>query len=500
MKLHWAASRWLLIVLTVALTLPHVVRADDPLAEQAERFILPWATGDQYSITWGPDDHWASNANLGFAVDFALPEGTPLYAPADGEAIYLVDTRPSLYGLGNYIDLTCGDWKIRMAHLRDAITETRQVTQGEFLGYSGTSGAHEPHLHLELYVRRDGSWSAAQASDLISFFGIPLENLAEGTVVTNEKPFSKVTWAATPAISMINVKFARSIALTLPLRNNEASPLQLKLIQVFLVDPDGKLRQVNYSGDWLIAADDTCTVNLDYLPDKAGAWTIQQFSLVSEQSVSKLPAALSWQVAPSPVAIVGVSSAAVSEMGAHASLELWLINNSDTDLAYQQLRLVGTQPDGAEWYAATDPVLLAAHQLTCLYLETSAVTQVGEWKLEHLDGVTDVGEVSLGTIEHSFTVEGAQLVVENIGIRQNKMIYITLRNIGSSTANADWFEVLLQNQNNDTLSSVVAGPILSLAPGKSITLPIPLPADTPANYRCISGGYWLEGQYYPVIL
>jgi len=80
-KPGWAALRWLQLALAIMLILPYVVSADEPLAQQAERFILPWTPGDHYAITWGPDDHWASNPHLGFAVDFALPEGTPPVCP-----------------------------------------------------------------------------------------------------------------------------------------------------------------------------------------------------------------------------------------------------------------------------------------------------------------------------------------------------------------------------------------------------------------------------------
>ena len=67
-------------ILKVTATTPTRVYAENPPILLDAPFMLPWPYGESYRITWGPYDHWASNPRLGYAVDFGVPEGTPLYA------------------------------------------------------------------------------------------------------------------------------------------------------------------------------------------------------------------------------------------------------------------------------------------------------------------------------------------------------------------------------------------------------------------------------------
>lgn len=84
-------------------------------------------------------------------VDFAAPEGTPVYATSDG----FVVEKDRRYGYGNIIRLR-HDSRIETiyAHLSRfalGIQEGIRVKQGEVIGYVGSTGqATGPHLHYEV--------------------------------------------------------------------------------------------------------------------------------------------------------------------------------------------------------------------------------------------------------------------------------------------------------------------------------------------------------------
>ncbi len=94
------------------------------------------------------------------AIDIRSPQGSPIYAPADGY-VARVNIKGTSYG---YIMLIHGDGLSTVyGHTtRSAVSEDDYVTQGQVIGYSGglpgTIGSGRmttgPHLHFE--VRKDG--------------------------------------------------------------------------------------------------------------------------------------------------------------------------------------------------------------------------------------------------------------------------------------------------------------------------------------------------------
>ncbi len=88
-------------------------------------------------------------------IDFAAPRGTPIFAAGDG----FVDFVGTRGGFGKYVRLrhTAG-LKTAYAHMRGyakGITRGARVTQGQVIGYVGSTGQSTgPHLHYE--VHRDG--------------------------------------------------------------------------------------------------------------------------------------------------------------------------------------------------------------------------------------------------------------------------------------------------------------------------------------------------------
>lgn len=89
-------------------------------------------------------------------TDFAAPRGTPIYAAGDG----VIDFIGTNSGYGNYIRIRhTGSIKTAYAHMRgfaDGLSDGDRVTQGQTIGYVGTTGLSTgPHLHYE--VLQNGS-------------------------------------------------------------------------------------------------------------------------------------------------------------------------------------------------------------------------------------------------------------------------------------------------------------------------------------------------------
>ena len=84
-------------------------------------------------------------------VDFAAPMGTPIYAAGNGTIEYA--SRKG--GYGKYVRIRHNrNYKTAYAHMKGfarGIRKGRRVTQGQIIGYVGTTGRSTgPHLHYEI--------------------------------------------------------------------------------------------------------------------------------------------------------------------------------------------------------------------------------------------------------------------------------------------------------------------------------------------------------------
>lgn len=85
-------------------------------------------------------------------IDFSAPEGSPVYATADGEVKFA--GRPG--GFGNCIEITHGfNYVTRYAHLSEmCVEEGDKVKRGDMIGKVGNSGKSiRPHLHYEVIYK-----------------------------------------------------------------------------------------------------------------------------------------------------------------------------------------------------------------------------------------------------------------------------------------------------------------------------------------------------------
>ncbi len=106
----------------------------------------------QYASTYGTIDVSGSLYDHSKAIDLPVPAGTPVVAPATGQAV--VKSDPT--GYGNYIDITDRDGRVyRMAHMQvtGLLSGNQRVGQGQLIGRVGQTGfATGPHLHYEQRV------------------------------------------------------------------------------------------------------------------------------------------------------------------------------------------------------------------------------------------------------------------------------------------------------------------------------------------------------------
>lgn len=90
------------------------------------------------------------NYTLHNGVDLAANSGTPIFASKSGT----VTTASNGYGWGNYVVINHGDgFSTLYAHqTRYAVSVGQYVTQGEVIGYVGSTGnSTGPHLHFTVY-------------------------------------------------------------------------------------------------------------------------------------------------------------------------------------------------------------------------------------------------------------------------------------------------------------------------------------------------------------
>lgn len=135
-------------------------------------YALPYATGRSYRVLQGYGSRFSHKGLEEFAVDFDMPEGTPVHAARGGVVARAVETHTRGCwedGCGryaNYIvvlhdDGTTGEYY----HLKKdgALVEVGdKVSRGQVIGLSGNTGhTTMPHLHFAVY--RAAVWGNTQS-------------------------------------------------------------------------------------------------------------------------------------------------------------------------------------------------------------------------------------------------------------------------------------------------------------------------------------------------
>jgi len=126
------------------------------------RYSLPYKKGEYYPIVQGFGGGYSHQGASKYALDFAMPVGTPIYAARDGMVIDVEDKhhrggasrRYAKYA--NYVvilhsDDTTGEYY----HLKKngaVLAVGAKVVAGQHIAYSGNTGFSSlPHLHFAVY-------------------------------------------------------------------------------------------------------------------------------------------------------------------------------------------------------------------------------------------------------------------------------------------------------------------------------------------------------------
>jgi murein DD-endopeptidase MepM/ murein hydrolase activator NlpD len=153
------------------------------LGDSIERngYRLPFVV--ESKISQGPEcgkTHGSNPARYGYAkskeaIDFAMPEGTNVYAAKAGE-IVMADLATGAYeGFGNLILIKHDDGNVSFyAHLDEFKKRRGHVDQGDLIATSGTTGMSDaPHLHFEVRDKSDNPVSIRHLPGITWYNGNP---------------------------------------------------------------------------------------------------------------------------------------------------------------------------------------------------------------------------------------------------------------------------------------------------------------------------------------
>jgi murein DD-endopeptidase MepM/ murein hydrolase activator NlpD len=124
-------------------------------------------------------------------IDFALPQGTPVLAAADGRVLVAAFLGQDSWGNAVFIDHGNG-YSTLYAHLLTySVGPNQMVTAGTIIGYSGSTGnSSGPHLHFGVYFGNQIIDDAQHVTDPYGWQGDTTDPLRQ----TYGAPTAKCLW------------------------------------------------------------------------------------------------------------------------------------------------------------------------------------------------------------------------------------------------------------------------------------------------------------------
>ena len=148
------------------------VGSKDAVHDETQIYALPYAPGKSFRVLQGYGSRFSHTGLEQFAVDFRMPEGTPVHAARAGLVARIEESNNIGCwddGCGKYAnfivilheDGTTGEYY----HLQQngvLVEPGERVLSGQLIGLSGNTGhTTVPHLHFAVY--RAAEWGATQS-------------------------------------------------------------------------------------------------------------------------------------------------------------------------------------------------------------------------------------------------------------------------------------------------------------------------------------------------
>jgi len=146
-------------------------------------YLLPYADGSSFRVLQGFNSSWSHRGVEQFAIDFRMPEGTPVHAARGGIVARVEESwntgcwRDECSRYANFIvilhdDGTTGEY-YHLQQLGALVSEGDVVEAGDLIGLSGNTGrTAEPHLHFAVYLAMNGGSSQSVPVSFISADGV----------------------------------------------------------------------------------------------------------------------------------------------------------------------------------------------------------------------------------------------------------------------------------------------------------------------------------------
>ena len=503
---HARRAAYLIALLSITLLPNLVVDAQAPDYAEVGSWVLPWGCGEAYRVSWEPEGHWAYGKARGVAYDFALPEGTPLYAPLDGVARFRQDTRSLETNLGHYIDILSpsGDWLLRLAHLRDPQQGERTVDQGELIGFSGRSGVTADHLHLELLTWDGAAWVAPELEGFERLYGVPRSSLFEGAYILRQGCQPELLQEGAITLLPPEAVLGREALLCVPLDNIGGEVAAIEWIQLVFQSPLGEQATVDFQGHWRVPAEGQLVLECPLWLDRPGDWRLLAVTCLGDQVAASWETDVSLYVDADGLAVDEVVWAATDLlMGDSLMPELLLTVGAD-DWAAAAIGLEGTRPDGGTWRMALQTVDESdAGALRMMPITPLVVDQVGDWRLETLALEREGRRYALALTTEAATVYGPQLVVRGVNSyrgAEQLSLFLRLTNTGTAPLEASALDVWGRVGEGE----LILGGRQELAllwPHAPVFVQIDVPLEGELEeWEWVEAGYWYRGDYYPLTL
>lgn len=497
-------KRWLTHILGISLLLsvsvPRIALAEADYAAPAA-WLLPWAKGERYTVTWTPPEHWQHGNSVGMAFDFATPEGTPLFAPASGTAHFRTAPSAAASNLGNYVDIIAGDWLLRLAHLRDIQVGEREVRAGEWIGYAGSSGASAPHLHFEVLVRSGTGWAAPDMGRTPTLMGLPLDAYSLGAAITSPGCVAQVRLENAIQPARDAIALGEITELLIPLYNLGAETIEIETLEVHLHTFTGDALRLEAAGPWDIPGRAGLTIPVPVCPDLPGDWQVDQITYRMDGETYTIGAQGVLHVQDAPAQVLELTSQPVYQVGERLSLEIRLHNPTERAFVFDDLMVSGLRPDQTRWSLALSAAgtLAPGEDGRFAMLSPTILQQVGAWRVQTISFKRAGRWFTLEALANTVTVLGSELQITDVTVHASEdmlQAFVMVRNVGTAVAFPQRIVLWGWQSEQARQFSLAATHIAPLAPGESALLRLQGQiASNASPWRLVEAGYWQEGNY-----